>query len=70
MVRKVLSLVVGLWLVALGVVVYGQNAGGWKLPANAAEEKNPFPTNDSHARRRQEGVLRQVPALPRPDRRG
>ena len=47
MVRKALSIIAGFWLVALGVVVYGQNAGGWKLPPNAAEEKNPFPVNDS-----------------------
>jgi mono/diheme cytochrome c family protein len=43
----VLSLVAGVWLVALGVVIYGQKPDGWKLPANAADEKNPFPTNDA-----------------------
>ena len=36
-------------LITLCVAVSAQTSGngGWKIPPNAAEEKNPFPTNDA-----------------------
>ena len=50
MVRRVIGMTVGvLWLITLCVAVSAQTSGngGWKIPPNAAEEKNPFPTNDA-----------------------
>jgi mono/diheme cytochrome c family protein len=50
MVRTLVGITVGaLWLATLCVAVSAQNSGngGWKIPPNAADEKNPFPTNDA-----------------------
>jgi mono/diheme cytochrome c family protein len=48
--RSTIWLVVtGVWLVVVGLVVQAQSKDpneGWKLPANAAAEKNPFPMNE------------------------
>ena len=49
MVRTLLSsIVIALWLVTVGIVVSAQNpADGWKIPATAAAEKNPFPASEA-----------------------
>jgi mono/diheme cytochrome c family protein len=50
MVRTLIGLiVVAVWLVALRVATAAQSPGadGWKIPATAAAEKNPFPANEA-----------------------
>ncbi|HEY7474995.1 MAG TPA: c-type cytochrome [Vicinamibacterales bacterium] len=49
MVRTLIGCVVAVWLVSMGLAVSAQNptADGWKIPATAAAEKNPFPANDA-----------------------
>ncbi len=49
MVRTLIGLVVvAAWLVTFRVAASAQNtAGGWKVPATAAAEKNPFPANEA-----------------------
>ena len=41
--------VVAVWLITLRVAASPQSAGadGWKIPATAAVEKNPFPANEA-----------------------
>jgi putative ABC transport system permease protein len=41
--------VVAVWALTFGVAALEQtsDAGGWKIPAAAATEKNPFPANDA-----------------------
>lgn len=45
MTRRMMTAVVAVWLVVIGVSPQGQDATGWKIPAGAEKEKNPFPTN-------------------------
>jgi mono/diheme cytochrome c family protein len=42
-------IVVAVWVVTFRVAADAQNssAGGWKIPATAATEKNPFPANEA-----------------------
>ncbi|HYN07977.1 MAG TPA: c-type cytochrome [Vicinamibacterales bacterium] len=49
MIRTLLGLVViAVWLVTMRIAVSAQNpADGWKIPATAAAEKNPFPANEA-----------------------
>ena len=50
MVRTLMGvIVVAVWVVTFRVAADAQNssAGGWKIPATAATEKNPFPSNEA-----------------------
>ena len=50
MFRTLMGLVViAAWLVTFCVATAAQNSGdgGWKIPATAATEKNPFPANEA-----------------------
>jgi mono/diheme cytochrome c family protein len=44
--RSLFSILTGVWLVVLGAVAYGQDPyAGWKIPKEAAKEKNPYPVS-------------------------
>jgi mono/diheme cytochrome c family protein len=46
--KTFLALAIGLWAVMLVAAVGAQDPNaGWKLPANAATEKNPLPASDA-----------------------
>lgn len=46
--KTFLALAIGLWAVILVAALSAQDPNaGWKLPANAATEKNPLPVNEA-----------------------
>jgi len=46
--KTFLALAIGLWAVILVAALSAQDPNaGWKLPANAATEKNPLPANEA-----------------------